>query len=69
MIVSPFNLNSIGLKYSLIELVGRGGGGWNTPRICLDLLIGQKLLFYLELTLVMTKAVSNREICFIKTVL
>ena len=48
------------------------GGGAFTTCLCFDLFISKKDFFYFELKLnvfVMTKAVSNEEICLLKSVI
>ena len=57
----------IGQIHTCLKNPVLGEGGLNTPCICFYHLIGQQFDFYFELKLkvfVMTKAVSNRDICF-----
>ena len=59
------NPNSIGVKYTLIVL----RGGIHHVSVFSILLVKSNFFIYFELKLlvsIMTKAVSNREICFIK---
>ena len=59
------NPNSIGVKYSLI--VSWGEGYLHHVSVLISLLV--KSFFLIETLFVMTKAVLNREICFIKAVI
>ena len=64
------NPNSIGVKYSLIVL--GGGGGYLHHVSVLTSLLVKKYFWKIgieTIVIVMTKAVSNREICLIKAVL
>ena len=63
---TDFNPNHIRVKYSLIVL--EGGGGFLGPCLCFALIIGQQQKIWIETLDGMIKAVSNRDICFIKAV-
>ena len=66
--ILPFNHLKV---WDEILLNSIWGGGQDRPCLCFYLIVGRNL-FYFELKLyvfVMTKAVSNRHICFIKAVL
>ena len=63
------NHNSFGVKCSLISLGGGGGGHSGHVWALTSLLVTSDFFFELKLQVcVMTKAVSNRDICFIKAV-